>query len=121
MRIGTLLALFWLTTVVSSAQTLGGSLRGVVEDGEGARVASAAIFVHLNASSLERSARCDDHGNFRMDDLKPGTYRVSVSAHGFAEAVADVSVAVGSVRDITVTLQPPAVSQTLTSVRRVLQ
>jgi hypothetical protein len=113
MRIGTLLALFWLTTVVSSAQTLGGSLRGVVEDGEGARVASAAIFVHLNASSLERSARCDDHGNFRMDDLKPGTYRVSVSAHGFAEAVADVSVAVGSVRDITVTLQPPAVSQTV--------
>jgi hypothetical protein len=113
MRIGTLLTLFWLTTVVSSAQTLGGSLRGVVEDGERARVDSAEIAVHLNASSLERTARCDDHGNFRIDNLKPGSYRVSVSAHGFAEAVADVTVAVGSVRDIAVTLQPPAVSQTV--------
>jgi hypothetical protein len=113
MRIGTLLAVIWLTTVVSSAQTLGGSLRAVVEDAKGARVASAAIAVHLNASSLERTARCDDRGNCRMDDLKPGTYRVSVSALGFAEAVADVTVAVGSVRDITVMLQPPAVSQTV--------
>jgi len=113
MRIGALLALVWLTTIVSQAQTLGGSLRGAVEDGQGARVASAAIAARLNSSSLARVVSCDDHGNFRMDDLRPGTYRVTVSAHGFANALADVIVAVGAVRDITVTLKPPPISQTV--------
>lgn len=113
MRIATLLALVWLTTIASIGQTSGGSLRGIVEDGQGSQVASAAIAVRLNDSSLERTVRCDEQGNFRMDDLKPGTYRVTVNAHGFAEAVAEVAVEVGSVRDINVTMKPTAVSQTV--------
>ncbi len=36
------------------AQTPSGSLRGIVADAQGARVASATITVHLEASPLER-------------------------------------------------------------------
>jgi hypothetical protein len=113
MRIAILLAIGCLAATSSNAQTTGGSLRGVVVDGQRARIASAEISVRLNASSLVRTVRCDDQGNFRMDDLTPGTYRVSVDARGFADAVADVAVAVSSVLDITVTMKPPAVSQTV--------
>jgi hypothetical protein len=95
------------------AQTPAGSLRGVVQDSQGDRIASAAIAVRLIDSPIERTARCDDQGNFRLDDLKPGTYRVNVHAPGFADAVADVPIAVGSVRDITVTMKPPLVSQSV--------
>src|ERR1700683_2028867 len=115
MRIAILLAIGCLAATGSNAQTTGGSLRGGVVDGQRARIASAEISVRLNASSLVRTVRCDDQGNFRMDDLTPGTYRVSVDARGFADAVADVAVAVSSVRDISVTMKPLAVSQTVSA------
>lgn len=111
MKSAVLLTLFCLAIMCMKAQTTGGSLRGVVEDGQGARIASAEILLHLDASSLVRTARCDAQGIFRMDDLTPGTYRMSVSARGFADAAADIAIVVASVRDVTVTMKPPAVSQ----------
>jgi len=107
-------AALWVAAFALQAQTPAGSLRGVVEDGHGARVASAAVAVSLRTSSLQRTALSDNKGNFRMDDMKPGTYSVKVSATRFADAVADVAVPVSSVRDITVTLQPASVSQSVT-------
>ncbi len=108
-----LLVILCMASAASSAQTPSGSLRGVVADAQGARIASAAIAVRLGASSFERTVRADDRGNFRMDDLKPGIYQVNVTAHGFADAAADVVIQVSSVRDITVTMAPPAVHQTV--------
>ncbi len=102
-----------LVVALSHAQTPGGSLRGVVQDGRGARIASAAIDVRMITSSLERTVYCDDNGNFRIDDLTPGIYKVSVTAHDFAAAVANVSIEVSSVRDVAVTMKPPAVYQTV--------
>jgi hypothetical protein len=113
LRPAILAAIVCLAAAGTIAQTPGGSLRGVVEDSQGARIASASIAVRLIDSFLQRVARCEDQGNFRIDELKPGTYRVSVHASGFADAVADVPIAVGSVRDITVTMKPPAVSQSV--------
>jgi hypothetical protein len=95
------------------SQTPNGSLRGVVEDEQGSRIASATIAVRLNASSFERIVRSDGHGDFRIDDLRPGTYSVNVGANGFSDAIADVVVAVSSVRDITVTMKPPVFNQTV--------
>ncbi len=104
---------FFLLAAVSSGQTPSGSLRGIVADAQGARIPVAAITVRLNASSFQRTIRADDQGNFRMDDLKPGIYHVSVRAAGFADAVADLAIQVSSVRDIAVTMKPPAVNQTV--------
>jgi hypothetical protein len=44
-------------------------------------------------------------GEFRIEGLLPGSYRVIVTAKGFAQATADVDVAVSVVRDINVTLK----------------
>jgi Carboxypeptidase regulatory-like domain len=103
-----------VATVVASlvlsaqAQNPRGTLRGTVQDASGARVPSAAIKLRAVDSPTERSAVSEDRGEFRIDDLLPGSYRVTVQAEGFAQAEAEVSVLVSSVREITVTLKPAA-------------
>ena len=104
---------FLLPVQFSQAQMANGSLRGEVQDASGRRVAGATIVVEAPRSALKREARSDDRGEFRVNDLLPGRYRVVVSAKGFAESSADVSVVVSSVRDLSVTLKPAAVQQTV--------
>ena len=48
-----------------------------------------------------------------MDDLEAGDYSVTVSGRGFQDAAANVSIAVGAVRDITVTLEPQGVNESV--------
>jgi hypothetical protein len=96
------------------AQNSRGTLRGVVQDSSGAVVPGAKIAVQATESSLQREATTNDRGEFRIEDLLPGTYHVTVSAKGFAEVRADVKVAVSSVREMTVKLKLPAVQQTIT-------
>ena len=95
------------------AQNPRGSVRGTVQDATGARIPAARIVVRSSDSSLEREATSEDRGEFRLDDLLPGAYRITVSAAGFAPAHADVSVAVSSVREVTVTLNAAAPGETV--------
>jgi len=96
-----------------SAQSPRGSLRGAVQDATGARIPKAKIVVQADDSSLRREAESEDRGEFRMDDLPPGTYRMTVSAAGFAPAQAEVAVAVSLMRDVTVTLKPASETETV--------
>ena len=98
---------------LSSAQKFHGSLRGVVQDASQARVPSATIVLHAAESSVEVHADANERGEFRVNNLNPGTYHLFVNAKGFAEARSDVTIMVSSVRDITITLQPGAVQQTV--------
>ena len=97
----------------SQAQNPRGSLRGTVQDVTGARVPSAKIVLQTGDSSMQREAVSEDRGEFRIDDLLPGSYQVTVNATGFAPAQANVSIAVSSVRDVTVTLKPLAAPETV--------
>jgi len=100
-------------SAAAHAQNSTGALRGDVQDPEGGRVLSATIVVQAAGSSLKREIKTDEHGEFRLSELLPGTYHVVVDAKGFAEAQADVQVVVSSVRDLTVTLHPAAVPETV--------
>jgi hypothetical protein len=102
-----------LLPLAMQAQNPRGTLRGVVQDLKSGRVPGAKIVVQAAESSLERETSSDSRGEFRLDDLLPGTYRLRVNASGFAEASAGVDVAVSTVREITVTLKPQAVQQTV--------
>jgi hypothetical protein len=102
-----------LFTASLQAQNSRGSLRGTVQDATGARVASAKIVAQLSGSSVQREATSEDRGEFRLDDLSPGNYRITISAAGFAPAQTDVWIAVATVRDITVTMKPAAASATV--------
>jgi hypothetical protein len=96
-----------------SAQNPRGALRGTVLDATGARVASAQVVVETMDASLRREAKSEDRGEFRIDDLPPGSYRLTVNAAGFAKAQANVILALSSVREVTVTLRPVGSSETV--------
>jgi Carboxypeptidase regulatory-like domain/TonB dependent receptor len=97
-----------------SAQDPRGTLRGIVQDPTRGRIASAKIVVRILDSSLQRETSADDRGEFRIDALLPGVYTLSVSAAGFADASSQVKVSIGSVRELTVTLKPLSVRETVT-------
>ena len=109
-----LLACALLLPLILRAQDPRGTLRGVVQDASGGRIPSAKIVVRAVDSSLEREGATDDRGEFRIDALLPGVYNVAVTANGFAEASSDVQVRIGSVREMTVTLKPSVIKQTVT-------
>lgn len=110
-----LLVALALATLVPAlpAQNPRGSLRGTVQDATGARLPSATIVVKSLDSPLQREATSEDRGEFRLDDLLPGAYDITVSASGFAPAEAHVSIAVSSVREVTVTLKLAAPAETV--------
>jgi Carboxypeptidase regulatory-like domain/TonB dependent receptor len=95
------------------AQNPNGALRGEVQDAGGARVAGARVIVRSNGSSMTRAATASERGEFRIEGLLPGSYRVTVTAKGFAQARANVDVVVSLVRDITVTLKPESGRETV--------
>jgi hypothetical protein len=109
-----LLALAGVTLAggLAFAQSTGGSLRGVVRDGAQARVAGAVVSAELPGSGQTRRAVSDAAGAFRIDEMASGTWHVSVAATGFAVAVSDVTAAIGTVREIAVTMQVARVEQT---------
>ena len=102
-----------LLTATLHAQNPRGSLRGTVQDVTGARIPFAKVVAQLANSSVQREATSEDRGEFRIDDVLPGNYHVTIRAAGFAPAEADVVIAVATVRDITVTLKPSSLPETV--------
>ena len=113
-RVCLYLLLYGAGAFVAPAQEFRGALRGIVQDASGARLPGAKIVVLPAQSLLLREASTDDRGEFRIEDLLPGTYHVIVTAKGFEEARADVKLAVSSVQEITVKLKLRAVQQSIT-------
>ncbi len=97
----------------AGAQTPSGWLSGSVQDSSGGRVAHATIKLHGVETSLNRASETDDAGLFRLSDLPPGHYDVTVSAPGFEATRSQTTVDVSSGRDVIVTLQPASPRQTV--------
>jgi Carboxypeptidase regulatory-like domain/TonB dependent receptor len=108
------LLLYCAGAFVASAQEFRGALRGVVQDATGGRVPAAQILVRGAESSLQRETSSDSRGEFRINDLPPGAYHLKIQANGFADANSNVRVIVSSVQEITVTLKPQPVKQSIT-------
>src|SRR5271156_1533373 len=107
-----LLSIFLLPMALP-AQNPRGALRGAVQDASGGRIAAAKVVVQARESTLQREAITDDRGEFRIEDLIPGTYRVTVNANGFGTVSSDANVTISTVRDLTVTMTPASVQQTV--------
>jgi len=93
------------------AQNPLGALRGTVQDASGARIAGAGISATNTEKSLTRSVRSDAQGEFRIEDILPGSYQLAANAAGFAAARSEVVIAVSSVRQVTITLRPKSLSE----------
>src|ERR1041385_5098744 len=69
-----------------------GTIRGTVTDAHGAVLPNAAVQVTDQATGLTRDLKTNGEGNYEAVALKPGTYKVSVTATGFKTTSMDAVV-----------------------------
>ncbi len=86
---------------------------GTVVDLTGARVANAVVKLDQPATSMTRQTLTNREGEFEIQSVLPGHYRVRASAPGFADAVTEVDVAVGTTPSIALTLQPGQIKESV--------
>jgi Carboxypeptidase regulatory-like domain/Putative zinc-finger len=90
------------------AAATGGALSGTITDPSGAVIPGVTVVATNSAAAIVRSVTTDNRGQFRMEDLVPGSYRIETQTTGFEtqsfaaevapaqQAVADVTLRVGS-------------------------
>ncbi len=109
-----LVALLLLTgmSVAAMAQTtVNGAIGGIVKDPQGAIIPNATVTVRNVETNKEGTATSDGEGRFRVVQLDPGNYAVTVNATGFGTFTQDqVVVEVGRVTTLDIPLQVGNVS-----------
>ena len=93
--IASVLVTGWLLCLASTGYSQGtnlGTIRGSVKDPNGAVIANAAVKITDQATGLSRELTTDSDGNYEAGALKPGNYKVNVTATGFKTTVVDVVV-----------------------------
>jgi hypothetical protein len=108
-----LLLSFFLLCLPAGAQKITGDISGTVQDSTGAVVKGDKITAVNTGTGETRAAETSDAGFYRIVELPPGKYKVSVTTKGFktSERLADVAIALVTQSDFK--LEPGQVSETV--------
>lgn len=100
---------------MSQAQSNAGDLQGTVRDQNGAVVANASVTARNSATNISRTATSNDDGFYKIVNLAPGSYEVTVEAANFKKGViAAVTVTIGQTVNQDIPLEPGELSATVT-------
>src|SRR2546422_203909 len=102
-----------LTSLPLFAQKITGDISGTVQDSTGAVVKDATITAKNIGTGETRSAKSSDAGFYRIVELPPGKYTVTVSVKGFKTATRAAEVAIALVTQSDFKLQPGQVTETV--------
>jgi hypothetical protein len=98
-----------------AAQKFTGTISGIVSDPQGALIAKAEINVINPATGETRLAHTNDHGEYVVPQLDPGTYDVRIKHPNFKEYVAKgVVLNVSSTTTVNATLAVGSVTEVMT-------
>jgi hypothetical protein len=90
-----------------------GSIEGTVSDSTGARVAGATV--RVESATFMRSVTAGEDGFFRVLQVPPGAYKITVNAPNFATWNAeDVTVVLGKAAVLEISLKPGGVAEQVT-------
>ena len=104
-----------LMSGVASAQTLYGSVLGVVADASKSAVPGATVSVRSSATGLELTTVTGETGTYSVTNVLPGTYDVTVTLQGFRETRrTSVPVSAGTVVRVDVTLEVGDLTESVT-------
>src|SRR6266478_4223223 len=103
------------SAAMSQAQSNAADLQGSVRDPKGAVVAGATVTARNTATNSSRDATTNDDGFYKITNLSPGEYEVTVKAPNYKTAVLpSVKLTVGQTADQDIPLEVGEVSATVT-------
>jgi hypothetical protein len=106
-----------LTGLIASvpvfAQKITGDISGTVTDASGAAVSGAAVRAENTGTGEKQSATTNDTGFFRIVNLNPGQYRLTVEAAGFKTMQRQASVDIALTTQANFSLQIGAKTETV--------
>lgn len=107
-----LLTLGLLSAPFAHAQSASaGAIGGTVSDPGGAAIPHASITVTNTATGVDRTVTAGNSGDFRVTELQPGVYSLTITVQGFQTYQQDlITVTVGSVSNVSPKLTVGAVS-----------
>ncbi len=112
--ITTLLLVAMCALSAMAQSTVTGAITGTVSNPNKEVVAGATVTAKNNGTNKEATATTDDNGGFRIVNLEPGTYTVTVNGSGFAPLSNDsVVVEVGRATTLDVGLSLQGVTGTV--------
>lgn len=109
-----LLILLLFLSTFSIAQRPQGAIIGTVTDRTGARIPNASVTASAHDFKFSRTVQANNLGEFRIDQLQPGTYDLTAQAKGFAAGTGSVEVAVASTPTINIKLWNAEAQQQVT-------
>src|ERR1051326_1786152 len=111
-----LLVLFFSAhAAFGQAQSNAADIQGTVKDAANAAVANATVTARNPNTSVTRTATSNDEGLYRIVNVPPGDYEITVEAPNFKKLVlAKVTVTVGQAAEIDATLQPGDITESVT-------
>src|SRR5579884_4088985 len=109
-----------LFSAASFGQVTSSTIVGSVTDASGAAVAGAQVTAINTATNYSRTAQTNNQGEYRLEFLPVGTYRVEVTAPGFQKLVrSGVVLEIAQPSRVDAQLQLWQVSQTVEVVSEV--
>src|SRR5262245_14972651 len=90
---------------VSSQSGQSGMITGTVKDTNGAVVAGAQVTLRSEATGATRDAVTDNQGQFKVDELASGGYKVTVKRDGFKTAERDLKIESGKAATVEIKLE----------------
>ena len=109
------LLLFLVAGMAAIAQTNDGTVSGTVTDSSGAAVPNATVTIHNTANGTDQTEKTSGDGYYRLAQVLPGYYNLTVSAPGFKkEERTGIQVLVGTTSSNNVTLAIGSTNETVT-------
>jgi hypothetical protein len=108
-----LVCLIALPSVNLLGQDISGVLVGSVFDSTGAAVANADVEATNIGTNVSSKATTGGSGQYRIDNLIPGAYRVTAKASGFKTITQTVDVQLNRTGTLNLTLVPGSASETV--------
>lgn len=104
-----------LLSVTALAQFDSATVLGTIRDANGSAIAGAKVSLKNIATEITVIAQTDANGDYLFPNVKIGSYKVSAELQGFTTAVVErVEIVVNARQRVDFTLQPGAVTETVT-------
>lgn len=108
-------ATVFMCMTLGQAQTVTGSVTGIVTDSSGAVVAGASVTAHNLDTGVSTAAKTDSAGSYRIDYLPIGSYSLTFEAQGFgSKSVPEFHLEAVQTAKINMALAPGNVQTTVT-------